>query len=236
MTVVQVFQLLELPAETQKMETYQALLVTRRALLLHTIHNMSESVSSEHQDNVTQFKQVSGHSVSSDGDGDLCLVQEVSAALTEYEEVCSEAAAAGVDLVTKQFTNNWDYIQSCFFALTILTTIGNKQLGRGGYILPPAAQLLSAVCQCFIGAGYGNFAAETFEGRFFCLFFGIIGIPFMLSVLADVGGIFAGILQLAWDKNKTRLLLLARKLHLVSQGSVYFISATAVKFAKVFTL
>ena len=62
MTVVQVFQLLELPAETQKMETYQALLVTRRALLLHTIHNMSEAVSSEDQDNVTQFKQVSGHS------------------------------------------------------------------------------------------------------------------------------------------------------------------------------
>ena len=238
--MVQVFQLLELPAETQKMETYQALLVTRRALLLHTIHNMSDSVSAEDQDNVTQFKQVSGHSVSIDGDGDLCLVQEVSAALTEYEEVCSEAAAAGVDLVTKQFTNNWDYIQSCFFALTILTTIGNKQLGRGDTFLlmisPPAAQLLGAVCQCFIGAGYGNFAAETFEGRFFCLFFGIIGIPFMLSVLADVGGIFAGILQLAWDKNKTRLLLLARKLHLVSQGSVYFISATAVKFAKVFTL
>ena len=70
MTVVQVFQLLELPAETQKMETYQALLVTRRALLLHTIHNMSDSVSSEDLDNVTQFKQVSGHSVSSDGDGD----------------------------------------------------------------------------------------------------------------------------------------------------------------------
>ena len=70
MTVVQVFQLLELPAETQKMETYQALLVTRRALLLHTIHNMSEAVTSEDQDNVTQFKQVSGHSVSSEGDGD----------------------------------------------------------------------------------------------------------------------------------------------------------------------
>ena len=84
--------------------------------------------------------------VSSDGDGDLCLVQEVSAALTEYEEVCSEAAAAGVDLVTKQFTNNWDYIQSCFFALTILTTIGNKQLGRGGYIPPDD---ISPCCSAF---------------------------------------------------------------------------------------
>ena len=59
---------------------------------------------------------------------------------------------------------------------------------------------------------------ETFEGRFFCLFFGIIGIPLMLSVLADVGGIFAGILQLAWDKNKTRLTLIARKLHLLKPG------------------
>ena len=144
--MVQVFQLLELPAETQKMETYQALLVTRRALLLHTITNMSDSVTSEQQDNVTQFKQVSGHSVSSEGEGDLCLVQEVSAALTEYEEVCSEAASAGVDLVTKQFTNNWDYIQSCFFALTILTTIGNNQLSRGGYIPP---DVTSPCCTAF---------------------------------------------------------------------------------------
>ena len=162
----------------------------------------------------------------------------MSAALTEYEEVCSEAAAAGVDLVTKQFTNNWDYIQSCFFALTILTTIGNKRSSRGNTFLlmisPPAAQLLGAVCQCFIGAGYGNFAAETFEGRFFCLFFGIIGIPFMLSVLADVGGIFAGILQLAWDKNKTRLLLLARKLHFVSQGSVSCTSVRIIGLHRIF--
>ena len=53
--------------------------------------------------------------------------------------------------------------------------------------------------------GYGNFAAETFEGRFFCLFFGIIGIPFMLSVLADVGGIFAGILQEEWATGFLRM-------------------------------
>ena len=45
--------------------------------------------------------------------------------------------------------------------------------------------------------GYGNFAAETFGGRLFCLFFGIIGIPFMLSVLADVGGIMAELLQVS---------------------------------------
>ena len=63
-------------------------------------------------------------------------------------------------------------------------------------------------------SGYGNFATVTFKGRLFCLIFGIIGIPFMLSVLADVGGIFAGILQIAWNKNKNRIKLIARKLQL----------------------
>jgi len=164
-----VFQLLELPAETEKLETFQLILITKRKILLQSIYNSSSSL--DIVDNATLFQQ------------------EISEALTEYEEVCSEASSAGVDLVSKDFTPNWDYIQSCFFALTILTTIG-----------------------------YGNFAAETFEGRFFCLLFGIIGIPFMLSVLADVGGIFAGILQLGWEKNKTRLVMLARKLHLVSHG------------------
>ena len=53
--------------------------------------------------------------------------------------------------------------------------------------------------------GYGNFAAETYEGRLFCLIFGIVGIPFMLSVLADVGGVFAGFLQVAWENSKKRL-------------------------------
>ena len=39
-------------------------------------------------------------------------------------QVCSDAVGAGVDLVSKDFSFNWDYIQSCFFSLTILTTIG----------------------------------------------------------------------------------------------------------------
>ena len=39
-------------------------------------------------------------------------------------QVCSEAVGAGVDLVSKEFSFNWDYVQSCFFSLTILTTIG----------------------------------------------------------------------------------------------------------------
>ena len=58
--------------------------------------------------------------------------QELSEALTQYEEVCSEASSAGVDIVSKEFTNNWDYIQSCFFALTILTTIGAANKRESG--------------------------------------------------------------------------------------------------------
>ena len=43
------------------------------------------------------------------------------------------------------------------------------------------------------------------------------GIPLMLSVLADVGGIFAGLLQLTWGRNKTRVRQLAEKLHIIGQ-------------------
>ena len=35
-------------------------------------------------------------------------------------------------------------------------------------------------------SGYGNFATETTAGRVFVLLFGIIGIPFMLSVLGQI--------------------------------------------------
>ena len=38
-------------------------------------------------------------------------------------------------------------------------------------------------------------ATKTIGGRVFCLLFGIVGIPFMLSVLADVGGLLAGVMQ-----------------------------------------
>ena len=50
--------------------------------------------------------------------------------------------------------------------------------------------------------GYGNFATSTFAGRMFCLGFGIIGIPFMLSVLADVGGLMAEGIEYTWMLHK----------------------------------
>ena len=128
----------------------------------------------------------------------------VDSALSSYELTCSSASSAGVDIVSKEFSYNWDYIQSCFFSLTILTTIGRN-------ISTLTSQTIS-LC-----SGYGNFATETFGGRLFCLFFGIIGIPLMLSVLADVGGLMAGGLEMAWESNKERVIKIAEKMHIVKQ-------------------
>ena len=63
--------------------------------------------------------------------------------------------------------------------------------------------------------GYGNFATSTFGGRLFCLIFGIIGIPFMLSVLADVGGLMAEGIEYAWIVNKDRIKYMGERLKLI---------------------
>ena len=123
--MLQIFQELELPAETDKLETHLGLLVTKRAILLQGIYNSSWTL--EPGDNATsaQFKQVRIKAVAS-MKWRFSNEQEVDSALTEYEAVISDASAAGVDVVNKDYSNNWDYIQSCFFALTILTTIGKN--------------------------------------------------------------------------------------------------------------
>ena len=58
----------------------------------------------------------------------IVTFQLVSTALDTYEEVISEASGAGVDIVTKEYSINWDYTQATFFSLTILTTIGEWSL------------------------------------------------------------------------------------------------------------
>lgn len=40
-------------------------------------------------------------------------------------------------------------------------------------------------------SGYGNIVPVTTGGRTFCMFFALIGIPFTLTVIADLGRIFA---------------------------------------------
>ena len=100
----------------------------------------------------------------------------------------SSAAAAGVDIITQDYTISWDYIQAVFFSTTILTTIG-----------------------------YGNIAPVTFPGRLFCLLFGMIGIPFTLSVIADVGGLFATLVSTLWNKNKNKVKPLMEKISIITK-------------------
>ena len=56
----------------------------------------------------------------------MCIPQNIEELLSNYELVMSEAADAGVDITTQNFTISWDFIQAIFFSTTILTTIGNK--------------------------------------------------------------------------------------------------------------
>lgn len=45
-------------------------------------------------------------------------------------------------------------------------------------------------------------APVTVGGRLFCILFAIIGIPFTLSVIADVGQITATLVSTVWAKAK----------------------------------
>ena len=93
--------MLELPSELERLETNQALLLTNRVIFLDTITNNTSLDPGEYSDLVTS-------------------------ALSSYEEVVSEVSGAGVDIVSKDYSYNWDYTQATFFSLTILTTIGVK--------------------------------------------------------------------------------------------------------------
>ena len=42
--------------------------------------------------------------------------------------VNSQSRLSGVDIVSKDYSYNWDYTQSAFFSLTILTTIGRDRV------------------------------------------------------------------------------------------------------------
>ena len=44
--------------------------------------------------------------------------------LRTYEEAAERAAANGLDIVSQNYEENWDYLQAVFFSTTILTTIG----------------------------------------------------------------------------------------------------------------
>ena len=112
----QVFQLLEQSAELERMQDNLALLVTSRRIFIDLVTNLTDA----------------DHAVGLD------------TALLQHETNVAQAAAAGVDVVSRDFTVTWDYLQSVFFASTILTTIGQ-------FLLCTVSQLtkITLVLSCF---------------------------------------------------------------------------------------
>lgn len=43
--------------------------------------------------------------------------------------------------------------------------------------------------------GYGNIVPETFWGRLFCIVYALVGIPLTLTVIADLGRVFATVVS-----------------------------------------
>ncbi len=83
---------------------------------------------------------------------------------------------AGVDFYRKHISANstteeeedpwvWSYYNSFFFAFTVITTIG-----------------------------YGHMSPGTWQGRVFCIFYALIGIPLNGILLATLGEFFAAVL------------------------------------------
>ncbi|XP_035781264.1 TWiK family of potassium channels protein 7-like isoform X2 [Anopheles albimanus] len=90
--------------------------------------------------------------------------------LEKYEQVVQDAAQGGILIDAEQHfplaVEKWSLLQAVFFASTVITTIG-----------------------------YGNIVPVTDGGRMFCMLFALIGIPFTLTVIADWGRLFAGIVS-----------------------------------------
>lgn len=53
----------------------------------------------------------------------------------------------------------------------------------------------SALFFPFFITGYGNIVPETFWGRLFCIAYALIGIPLTLTVIADLGRVFATVVS-----------------------------------------
>lgn len=83
----------------------------------------------------------------------------------------------------------------------------------------------------WVTRGYGNIAPKTFTGRLFCILFAIVGIPFTLSVIADVGQLFATLVSIIqrFHKFLTWIMLRLAACGLVIRTSS-FLSSTSSRF------
>uniref|UniRef100_A0A1I7XFF4 C2H2-type domain-containing protein n=1 Tax=Heterorhabditis bacteriophora TaxID=37862 RepID=A0A1I7XFF4_HETBA len=86
----------------------------------------------------------------------------------------SEEVVESVAEEKEEEVQPWSFMDSLLFSFTVITTIG-----------------------------YGNVAPKTFVGRLFVIIYGLIGIPFTLLAIADLGK-FLSELMVGWAKTVSR--------------------------------
>ena len=109
--MLQVFQIIEATAEVARLADTAAVLVAARGRLLARLGGnmtLQEARLAEYE-----VRGETGH------------VSRVLITRCLLQVVVAGAASAGVDVVTGAWATNWDYLQSVFFATTVLTTIGS---------------------------------------------------------------------------------------------------------------
>ncbi|XP_041973173.1 TWiK family of potassium channels protein 7 isoform X1 [Aricia agestis] len=101
---------------------------------------------------------------------DVNIEKLLSDQLAAYERVLEDACGSGLAFqVERNFPpseEKWSILQAVFFSSTVLTTIG-----------------------------YGNIVPVTFWGRLFCIAYALVGIPLTLTVIADLGRVFATVVS-----------------------------------------
>nr|DBA14754.1 TPA: hypothetical protein GDO54_004047 [Pyxicephalus adspersus] len=106
----------------------------------------------------------------------LLLYSLAGAPLFQWLEGSAEAGQSQAEELLGKLWNvsrsggDWTFLSSLFFCCTVITTVG-----------------------------YGNLTPITVPGRVACMIYAAVGIPLMLLVLADLGGILAGFLSKTFE-------------------------------------
>lgn len=180
-----IFILIEHPVEREKLDTLQTLLHSERKNFLNLVYNLTSQLDLPSSANIDLYSEETiksmllatnsfrPHWQDHEFHSLEKVVKKLDLALLDYEKTVAVAAGEGINMTSKMGTYKWTYVQSVFFTSTIITTVG-----------------------------YGHIAPSTVGGRVFCILFAIIGIPFTLSVIADVGQITATLISVVWAKSK----------------------------------